>query len=81
MLIKREMETWLKRLFWEPAFIKFDYAKGIFRRFKRVINIVDSTTIQLVANCMNWAKHRKCKAAEKCHMRLDFTGDFCRSLP
>lgn len=52
----------------------FGYAKrasGIPRRFKRVINVVDSTTIQLVANCMDWAKHRRRKAAAKCHMRLD----------
>jgi hypothetical protein len=40
-------------------------------RFKRVIHLVDSTTIQLVANCMDWAKHRRRKAAAKCHMRLD----------
>jgi len=45
--------------------------KGMPRRFKRTINIVDSTTISLVANCMNWAKHRRRKAAAKCHMRLD----------
>ena len=38
---------------------------------KRVINIVDSTTIQLFANCMNRAKHRRRKAAAKCHMLLD----------
>ncbi len=44
---------------------------GFPRRFKRVINIVDSTTIKLVANCMDWAKHRRRKAAAKCHMRLD----------
>jgi hypothetical protein len=69
-----------ERLFWEVlgsfkskygAFVKFDYAKEIFRKFKRIINVVDSTTIQLVANCMDWAKHRKRKAAAKCHMRLD----------
>jgi hypothetical protein len=41
------------------------------RRFKRTINVVDSTTIKLVANCMGWAKHRRRKAAAKCHMRLD----------
>ena len=40
-------------------------------RFKRVIHVVDSTTIQLVANCMDWAKHRRRKAAAKCHVRLD----------
>ena len=44
---------------------------GFPRRFRRIINVVDSTTIQLVANCMDWAKHRRRKAAAKCHMRLD----------
>lgn len=45
---------------------------GFPRRFrKRVINVVDSTTIKLVANCMDWAKHRRRKAAAKCHLRLD----------
>jgi len=44
---------------------------GLPRRFKRIINVVDSTTIRLVANCMDWAKHRQRKAAAKCHMRLD----------
>ena len=41
------------------------------RRFKRLIHIVDSTTIQLVSNCMSWAKHRRRKAAAKCHLRLN----------
>lgn len=45
--------------------------KGFPKRFKRIINVVDSTTIQLVANCMDWARHRRRKAAAKCHMRLD----------
>jgi hypothetical protein len=40
-------------------------------RFKRMIHLVDSTTIQLVANCMDWAKHRRRKAAAKCHLRLN----------
>ena len=44
---------------------------GIPRRFKRAINSIDSTTIALVANCMDWAKHRRRKAAAKCHMRLN----------
>lgn len=26
------------------------------RRFKRMIHVVDSTTIQLIANCLDWAK-------------------------
>ena len=41
------------------------------RRFRRVIHVVDSTTIELVASCMDWAKHRRRKAAAKCHLRLD----------
>ena len=44
---------------------------GLPRRFKRAIYAVDSTTIQLVANCMDWAKHRRRKAAAKCHMQLN----------
>lgn len=40
-------------------------------RFKRLIHVVDSTTIQLVARCLDWAKHRRRKAAAKCHIRLN----------
>jgi hypothetical protein len=28
-------------------------------RFKRLIHVVDSTTIQLMARSLNWAKHRR----------------------
>jgi hypothetical protein len=41
------------------------------RGFKASIHVVDSTTIELVASCMDWAKHRRRKAAAKCHLRLD----------
>lgn len=41
------------------------------RRFKKVISVVDSSTIKLVANCIDWAKHRRRKAAAKMHLRLD----------
>jgi hypothetical protein len=41
-------------------------------RFKRLIHLVDSTTITLVANCIDWARHRRRKAAAKCHVRLDW---------
>jgi hypothetical protein len=44
---------------------------GIPKSFKRAIYAVDSTTIQLFANCLDWAKHRRRKAAAKCHMNLD----------
>ena len=45
--------------------------KRLLYRFKRTIHAVDSTTIQLVASCLDWAKHRRRKAAAKCHLRLD----------
>ncbi len=45
--------------------------KGFPKRFKRVIHVLDSSTIQLVSNCMDWAKHRRRKAAAKLHLRLD----------
>lgn len=45
--------------------------KSMPRRFKRVIRAVDATTIQLVANCMDWAKHRRRKAAAKMHLSLN----------
>ena len=69
-----------QELFWQvlwslqeqfPKFgIDYKYC-GFPKRFKRLINVMDSTTIQLVSNCMDWAKHRRRKAAAKCHMLLD----------
>jgi len=53
-----------------PGFRK-GRGRGYMKRFKTAIYSVDSTTIQLVANCMDWAKHRRRKAAAKCHMRLN----------
>jgi Transposase DDE domain len=41
------------------------------RRFKRSIRAVDPSTIMLVANCMDWAKHRRQKAAAKLYLQLD----------
>jgi hypothetical protein len=40
------------------------------RRFKRRIVIVDSTVIELVSNCMDWASHRRRKAAAKANLSL-----------
>ena len=54
-----------------PRFGKFDTTFKLPRRLKRTVNLIDSTTIQLFANCMDWAKHRRRKAAAKCHMLLD----------
>jgi hypothetical protein len=41
------------------------------RRFRRVVRAVDATTISLVANCMDWARHRRRKAAAKLHLSLN----------
>jgi len=41
-------------------------------RFKVPIHIIDTTVMELVAHCMDWAKHRRRKAAAKTHMRLNF---------
>lgn len=54
-----------------PKFGRMDSSFKLSRKIKRTINIVDSTTMQLFANCMSWAKHRRRKAAAKCHMLLD----------
>jgi hypothetical protein len=69
-----------EKLFWEvfehlgnlsPQFVSGKAGKRRARRFKRTIHLVDSTTIPLIASCMDWAKHRRRKAAAKCHLRLD----------
>ena len=69
-----------EQLFWavykylgdlSPKFVSGKAARRFARKFKRTIHVVDSTTIQLLATCMDWAKHRRRKAAAKCHLRLD----------
>jgi len=77
---KKRDASLAERIFWsvlghlqtlQPGFARGNRGKGAARRFRRVIHVVDSTTIQLVASCMDWAKHRRRKAAAKCHLRLD----------
>ena len=70
-----------EKLFWEMlTHLRSNFAGFAHRcrgkgklgwRFRRAINVVDSTTIQLIASCMSWAKHRRRKAAAKCHLRLN----------
>jgi hypothetical protein len=69
-----------ERLFWavfdhlghlSPGFVGGRAGKRFARKFKRAIHLVDSTTIPLIASCMDWARHRRRKAAAKCHLRLD----------
>ncbi|MDQ5978615.1 MAG: hypothetical protein QG602_1589 [Verrucomicrobiota bacterium] len=71
--------TLAEKLFWQmldhlqgghPGFGRGG-KKALAWRFRRAINIVDATTIRLVANCLDWARHRRRKAAAKCHLRLD----------
>jgi hypothetical protein len=45
--------------------------RSLLHRFKVRIHAVDSTVMELVANCMDWARHRRRKAAAKMHLRLD----------
>ena len=69
-----------EKVFWQvyqhlgeisPGFVSGKAGKRFARRFKRTIHLVDSSTISLIASCMDWAKHRRRKAAAKCHLRLD----------
>jgi len=68
-----------QRLFWEilnhfisicPGFGGRRF-EGMPRRFKRAVHAVDSSTIHLVVNCIDWARHRRRKAAAKLHLRLN----------
>jgi hypothetical protein len=70
----------IEQLFWkvlghlqscEPGFARGKRGKGLLRRFRVKLHAVDSTTMELVANCLDWAKHRLRKAAAKMHLRLD----------
>jgi hypothetical protein len=70
----------IETLFWsvlahlqniQPGFARGKQGKGLLRRFKVRIHAVDSTVMELVANCIGWAKHRRRKAAAKMHLRLD----------
>lgn len=77
---KERDAEFVEKLFWStlshlqhscPGFAAGRKGKGLLRRFKVKIHAVDSTVMQLVANCMDWAKHRRRKAAAKMHLRLD----------
>src|SRR5436309_8782381 len=68
-----------EQLFWQvinhlgeqsPGFVA-GRSRGPAFRFKMPIHVVDTTVLELVANCMDWAQHRRRKAAAKTHMRLN----------
>src|SRR5207244_8344806 len=67
-----------EQLFWQvmnhlgeqsPGFVA-GRSRGAAFRFKMPIHVVDTTVLELVANCMGRAQHRRRKAAAKTHMRL-----------
>ena len=70
----------MEALFWQmldhlqnqfPGFGPSGRYKGLPRRSKKTVFSIDSSTIALVANCMDWAKHRRRKAAAKLHLSLN----------
>ena len=54
-----------------PGFTQYRKHKGFIFRLKREIFAMDSTTLQLTLASIDWARHRRKKAAAKCHMRLN----------
>ena len=54
-----------------PSFGSYHRHQGFLFRMKRDIYSIDSSTIKLVMNCFDWAKHRRKKAAAKLHMNLN----------
>jgi Transposase DDE domain/Domain of unknown function (DUF4372) len=68
-----------EELFWQvlrhlgeqsPGFVA-GRRRGPAFRFKLPIHVVDTTVLELVANCLDWAQHRRRKAAAKTHLRLN----------
>jgi DDE family transposase/uncharacterized protein DUF4372 len=86
---KRRSAQLGEKLFWavlahlqnlSPAFAagREGGRRRLAHRFKAAIHVVDATTIELIASCLDWAKHRRRKAAAKCHLRLDLRSQLPR---
>ena len=54
-----------------PSFTQYKKHSGFIFRVKRDIFAIDSTTLKLSLDCIDWARHRRKKAAAKTHMRLN----------
>jgi hypothetical protein len=54
-----------------PSFTQYGKHAGFIFRLKREIFAMDSTTLQLTLASIDWARHRRRKAAAKCHVRLN----------
>lgn len=61
-----------------PGFGTGRRGKRLASRFRAAIHVIDATTIHLIASCLDWAKHRRRKAAAKCHLRLDLRSQLPR---
>jgi len=68
-----------EHLYWEvfaslrnlcPSFGRRVRLPGFLGRMNREISAIDSSTIKLALNCIDWAQHRRRKAAAKLHLRL-----------
>lgn len=64
-----QMLAYLQEL--SPGFTEYGKHAGFIFRLKRGIFALDSTTLQLTLASIDWARHRRRKAAAKCHMRLN----------
>jgi len=69
-----------EKLYWEtfkylemicPRFTGNKRNRNYLARMRRRIEAIDSTTLKLSLDCIDWAKHRRKKAAAKTHMRID----------
>lgn len=69
-----------EKLYWQmlshlqtvsPGFTEYGKHTGFIFRLKREIFALDSTTLQLTLASIDWARHRRRKAAAKCHLRLN----------
>jgi len=54
-----------------PNFVDSRRHRGFLSRFKHTIVAIDSTVLRLALYSIDWARHRRRKAAAKLHMRLD----------
>lgn len=62
-----------------PSFTEYGKHSGFIHRLRREVFAMDSTTLQLTLASIDWARHRRKKAAAKCHMRLN-VGSFLPSF-
>lgn len=65
---------WKLKVYFESTYSGFNRGRryiALDKRIKSVVHAVDSTTIELIANCLDWARHRRKKAAAKLHMNLN----------